>query len=170
MESNKRKTHIICFGNLWHGDDGFGVHVYNRLNNYSLAKDVSLFDGGILGFRALNYFEKCDRVIVIDAMEEKGSIGKLHELKLEDIEAPEQTFSSHAVNLSYLFHILPILFENKKIPKIDIFAVEINTKLKVFSDQLSEPIQKAVDGLIIKLKEEGLQIFGKDGSTTHHQR
>ena len=23
--------HIVCFGNLWQGDDGFGMHVFQRL-------------------------------------------------------------------------------------------------------------------------------------------
>ena len=23
--------HIVCFGNIWQGDDGFGMHVFQRL-------------------------------------------------------------------------------------------------------------------------------------------
>lgn len=148
------KVHIICFGNLYQGDDGFGIHVCNRLHEINLPEQVSIYDGGILGHRALHYFENCDRVIVIDAMENVGTPGKLQKLKLEDVEGPQETFSSHAINLNHLFHVLPIIFKEKKMPIIDIYAVEINIKLQHFTDQLTEPIAKAVEEITMAIKKE----------------
>ena len=37
--------HIVCFGNIWQGDDGFGMHVFQRLCDLqSLPSQV----GGVL--------------------------------------------------------------------------------------------------------------------------
>src|SRR5215510_11670253 len=39
--------HIVCFGNLWQGDDGFGMHVFQRLGAMrSLPPLARVFDAG----------------------------------------------------------------------------------------------------------------------------
>ena len=55
--------HIICFGNLWRGDDGFGIHVFRELNKGCvLPKHVKVFEGGVAGLQALPYFEDCRKL------------------------------------------------------------------------------------------------------------
>ena len=59
--------HVICFGNLWEGDDGFGIHVFRRLNERpGLPRQVRLFDAGIAGLGALGYFERCQKAAIVD--------------------------------------------------------------------------------------------------------
>ena len=52
-------THVVCFGNAWHGDDGFGAHVYRRLRERALPGGARLFDAGTAGLGALAYFDGC---------------------------------------------------------------------------------------------------------------
>jgi hydrogenase maturation protease len=62
--------HIICFGNLLLGDDGFGIHVFRRLKEgWVLPRHVRVFEGGVAGLQALPYFENCRKAIVVDALE-----------------------------------------------------------------------------------------------------
>ena len=47
------QTHIICFGNALHGDDGFGPTVYTHLGETALPPGVRLFCADTAGVGAL---------------------------------------------------------------------------------------------------------------------
>ena len=70
--------HVIGFGNLWQGDDGFGIHVLRRLGE--LPRHVKVFDGGIAGFGALGYFEACSKAVIVDALRTGGRVGRVRRL------------------------------------------------------------------------------------------
>ena len=49
--------HVVCFGNVWQGDDGFGMHVFRRLCEMrGLPPQVKVFDAGTAGLSALDVF------------------------------------------------------------------------------------------------------------------
>jgi Ni,Fe-hydrogenase maturation factor len=55
-------THVVCFGSAWHGDDGFGLHVYGRLREVeALPRGSRIFEAGTAGLDALACFERCAR-------------------------------------------------------------------------------------------------------------
>ena len=60
--------HVLCFGNLLQGDDGFGIHVYRRLCAEALPPCVRVFDAGIAGLSALAHFDGCERAVVVYAL------------------------------------------------------------------------------------------------------
>ena len=89
--------HIICFGNLWQGDDGFGIHVFRRLKDgVVLPKSVRLFEGGVAGLNALAYFEGCRKAIIVNRPKSAGEVGSVHRLGMTDLSDPELEFSLHS--------------------------------------------------------------------------
>ena len=79
--------HVICFGNLWQGDDGFGIHVFRRLRERpGLPRQVKLFDAGIAGLGALGYFEGCRKAVIVDALKTGGRVGRVRRLRLDDLD------------------------------------------------------------------------------------
>ena len=75
--------HIVCFGNVWQGDDGFGMHVFQRLcERQSLPPQVKVFDAGTAGLSALDYFENCRKVVIVDAIQTGGQIGSVQRIRL----------------------------------------------------------------------------------------
>jgi len=55
--------------NLWQGDDGFGVRVYQRLRSRrDWAAHVKIFEAGTAGLAALGYFEGCRKAVIVDAL------------------------------------------------------------------------------------------------------
>lgn len=137
------KTHVVCFGNSLQGDDGFGIHLLRRAQEQTWPDEVEFFDAGISGYRALNFFENCDHVVIIDAMNFESEEGRLHWLNFKDLELSFGQFSMHAVDLTHLFYVLPLVIPSEKMPKIDILAVEIK-KIIPFSEKLTPPIENAL--------------------------
>ena len=111
--------HILCFGNVLHGDDGFGIHVLRRLKeDYVLPRQVRVFEGGVAGLQALAYFENCGKAIVVDALIGAGIIGSVHRLNLEDLSDPEMEFSLHNIGVNHLLNVLPAYLGDAPPPEV----------------------------------------------------
>jgi hydrogenase maturation protease len=70
---------VAGLGNVFFGDDGFGVEVAQRLARRPLGDDVRVVDFGIRGFD-LTYalLEDWDAAILVDAMARGGAPGTLY--------------------------------------------------------------------------------------------
>jgi hydrogenase maturation protease len=75
---------VAGIGNVFLGDDGFGVAVVQRLAERPLPDDVCLLDAGIRGFDlALALLDTRRGAILIDVTRRGGAPGQLHVLEPE---------------------------------------------------------------------------------------
>lgn len=146
-------VHIICFGNLWAGDDGVGIHVFNELNRQRLDDGVRIFDAGLSGFGALNCFEHCDKAIVIDAVQGPAPAGSVHRFTLTDFPEHVPVYSSHDMGIEFLPHYLPIAFADRPLPQIVLFAVAIDPVDRI-SDALSPAVKNAIPEILHLVSRE----------------
>src|SRR5262249_61598507 len=66
--------HVICFGNLWQGDDGFGIRVFQRLCDRSdWPAHVKMFEAGTAGLAPPNYFEGWPEEVIRDQLQTCGA-------------------------------------------------------------------------------------------------
>jgi hydrogenase maturation protease len=140
--------HIVCFGSFWHGDDGIGIHVFHRLGETRcLSPHVKIFDAGVAGLSALEYFEDCSKALVVDAMKGYGPIGSVHRLRLEDFDPPKERCSMHSLGVDDLSAVLPIVFEGRTVPEVVVIAAEI-AEVRPFSCKLSHRMEATLDRMI----------------------
>lgn len=80
---------IACLGNIFLGDDGFGVEVARRLAGRSLPPEVTLKDFGIRGFD-LTYalLDPWDLIVMVDACPRGGEPGTIYLIEPDPVEAP----------------------------------------------------------------------------------
>jgi hydrogenase maturation protease len=78
------KVLIACVGNIFLGDDGFGVEVARSLSKRQLPESVSVKDYGIRGFDlAYALLEPWDLVIMVDALSRGEAAGTLYVIEPE---------------------------------------------------------------------------------------
>jgi hydrogenase maturation protease len=86
---------VAGIGNIFLGDDGFGVEVAQRLASKSLPENVRVTDFGIRGFDlTMAMLEDLDLVILADAAPRGGSPGTVYVIEPElpaDDEASQQS-------------------------------------------------------------------------------
>jgi hydrogenase maturation protease len=151
------RVHVVCFGNLLGGDDGFGIHVCQRLRGRALATtgaDAHVFDAGLSGLAALTHFEGCDVVLVVDALAYAGEEGRVERLQLADLSLPREAFSAHALDLNHLLHVLPIVFEGRAQPEVIVVGAQIRPPACGFSMELSPAIARAADEAVKRVEAE----------------
>lgn len=72
------RTLVAGVGNVFLGDDGFGVEVVRRLAERPAREDVSVVDFGIRGFDLTYALLEYERVILVDAAPRGGTPGTLY--------------------------------------------------------------------------------------------
>jgi hydrogenase maturation protease len=78
------KVLIACVGNIFLGDDGFGVEVARSLSKRQLPEGVSVKDYGIRGFDlAYALLGPWDLVIMVDALSRGEAAGTLYVIEPE---------------------------------------------------------------------------------------
>jgi hydrogenase maturation protease len=82
-----RRTLVACLGNIFLGDDGFGVEVARRLAREDLPDGTRVTDYGIRGMHlAYDLAEGWDATILVDAARRGGKPGTVYVIEPE----PEQ--------------------------------------------------------------------------------
>ncbi len=144
------KIGILGVGNLLLGDEGFGVHVVNRLQEeYRFPANVELLDGGTAGIMLSPFIEDKDILFVIDVVSLDAEPGSIHLFNHEDVcSGTIQTrMSPHQVGL---LEILDLCRLREKAPQriemITVVPADLSTRIG-----LSKPLARAMDTVIALL-------------------
>ncbi|MBN2126412.1 MAG: HyaD/HybD family hydrogenase maturation endopeptidase [Deltaproteobacteria bacterium] len=114
---------ILGIGSLLFSDDGFGIHVVNRLQElYEFPENVSVVDGGVLGLNLLGTISQADHLIVVDAVRNHGAPGSLYRLEGEAI--PERVRAKNSLHQVDFLEALTMCRVLDKVPETVILGVE----------------------------------------------
>jgi hydrogenase maturation protease len=95
---------VAGIGNIFLGDDGFGVEVVRGLTTRSMPEGVTVKDFGIRGFDlAYALLDPWDTVILVDALPRGGVPGTLYTLepdlsKMGDITSQNMAMNPHGMD------------------------------------------------------------------------
>lgn len=141
--SDHAAVHILCFGNAWHGDDGFGLHILRRLRaEHCLPPHVRAFDAGTAGLNALPLLEGCTKAVLVDAVRTGARIGQLYRVSLNDRVADVDARGMHGAGVEYLLAALPAAFGDGSVPELVLIGAEVGP-IAPFTAVLSPPVEAA---------------------------
>jgi len=93
------KILIACVGNIFLGDDGFGVEVARRLALKTLPPEAVVKDFGIRGFDlAYALMEPCDLTILVDACARGFAPGTVFLLEPDPLDESQPGIEPHGMN------------------------------------------------------------------------
>jgi hydrogenase maturation protease len=90
---------VACVGNIFFGDDGFGVEVARELDARDLPDRVVVVDYGIRGLDlAYALLEPWCAVVVVDAIARGGNPGDLYLLEIEPDADADEGIDPHSMD------------------------------------------------------------------------
>jgi hydrogenase maturation protease len=144
---------IACIGNIFQGDDAFGVEVAKQLANRRLPENVRLVDFGIRGFDlAYALMDGYDVTILVDAAPRGEAPGTLyliepdvHEIQTETAQpAMIDAHTMNPLNVLRVAHSMGAEF--KKLLLVGCEPQELGGSEGLMG--LSEPVQTAIGGAV----------------------
>ena len=141
-------VHVICFGNIWHGDDGFGIRVFKRLcEQRDWPAHAKLFDAGTAGLSALDYFDGCRKVVIVDALKSGGPPGLVRRFTMDEIGSPDDEYSLHQLGVNHLLAAVTAAFSGCVAPEVVVIGAEIG-KIDPFTNRLSPALEAALETVV----------------------
>jgi hydrogenase maturation protease len=96
---------VACVGNIFLGDDGFGVEIAKRLAGRRYSDGVEVVDFGIRGVDlAYTLLEGYDTVVLVDAVARGGAAGTLYLIEPEALD--DREWDPEATNVALNAHSL----------------------------------------------------------------
>lgn len=143
---------VACIGNIFLGDDGFGVEVARRLATRAQPDGVRVVDFGIRGFD-LTYalLDDYAATILVDAAQRGDAPGTLYVIEpdLDDVEASRgPVVDTHGMNpMKVLGMVKAMGGRPRRVLLVGCEPATFGPEDEGFMG-LSEPVQAAVDGAV----------------------
>jgi hydrogenase maturation protease len=156
--------HIIVMGigNPLMRDEGVGVRVIETLmSDYSFPENVELIDAGTMGMGILNLFQRCDYMLVVDAIDKTGEpAGTVVTLTPEDLAPNQVLHSLHDVRLVDVLQTAALVGTT---PEVDCVGVQIADM-----GDVSIGLTPAVEAAVPAAVEAVLAILAARGVAAEH--
>ncbi len=163
---NRKRVLVAGVGNIFLGDDGFGVEVVRRLAEREMPEGVEVKDFGIRGMDlAYALQEDYEVVIFVDAVprgEEPGTVYLIEPEIEEDGEVSLDTHGMDPVKVIKLSRALGAKSTRTLVVGCEPQVVLSGEDYDDMSMELSEPVQAAV-GEAVKLVESLVEEIGGEG-------
>ena len=168
QSAQKPRILIAGIGNIFLGDDAFGVEVIRRLAGLKLPQSVRVSDFGIRGFDlAYALQDGYENTILVDACPHGQAPGTLYviapDLKaLDDPEAPQAVVEAHAMNPMNVLRMARAM--NIEVKNVLLVGCEPETLGGEEGQmELSAPVKAAVDEAVKLVESLVNRILNGDG-------
>jgi hydrogenase maturation protease len=163
---SRKRVLVAGVGNIFLGDDGFGVEVVRRLAEREMPKGVEVKDFGIRGMDlAYALQEDYEAVVFVDAVprgEEPGTVYLIEPEIEDDGEVSLDTHGMDPVKVIKLSRALGATPIRTLVVGCEPRVVLSGEDYDDMSMELSEPVQAAV-GEAVKLVESLVEEIGGEG-------
>jgi hydrogenase maturation protease len=137
---------VAGVGNIFLGDDGFGVEVAQSLSRRQVPETVTVKDFGIRGFDlAYALLDPWDGVIIVDALPRGGAPGTLYVIEPDRSRAGEAEINPHGMDPVRVLNLAASM------GTISARVLVVGCEPQDFGDELegrmglSSPVQAAVE-------------------------
>lgn len=151
---------VVGVGNLFLGDDGFGVEVARRLLEAPVPDGVKVADFGIRGVHlAFELLDPPQLLIAVDAVSRGGAPGTLYVIDPELEAVPEMQADAHGMSLVAVFGQVRAM--GGRLPPIRIIGCDVEDVSERMG--LSDAVAQAVPEAMALVRELWTQVPAAGG-------
>lgn len=155
---------VVGVGTVIYQDEGIGV--YNQrflLDNYTFDGDVTLVDGGVLGFQLMTYYQDYDKVIIVDTITMEDEVGSIYNMPGEELlglGSYKQT--AHEVEIVEMLEICSLLEKMADVNIIGIVPKDIESVNVGLTDDMREKFPAFIKATLDELEKSGVKYTKKE--------
>ncbi|MCF6200512.1 MAG: hydrogenase maturation protease [Hydrogenimonas sp.] len=159
---------VVGAGTVIYKDEGIGVYAARFLEkNYNFSKDITIVDGGVLGFQLMTYYTDYEKVIILDTItmqdDEPGAIYNLPGEELLGLGSYKQT--AHEVEIIEMLEIAALNGNLSDVNIIGIIPEDIISVDISLSEKMIKSFPAFIEASLQELKRSGVDYYKKDKQT-----
>ncbi len=169
MSKIKNSFVLVGIGNIIFCDDGLGVYVAVYLEkNYVKPANLTIVDGGTLGFTLMTYYQEYDYVCIVGTTSEGERAGEVSYFSKDELlDQSRYKQSANEVEVAQMLEICSILDED--MAEVDIVVMkpyDIITVKTSLSDIAKDNFLKLIEKTLEVLKNQGIALKPKKRTVT----
>ncbi|MDA3908647.1 MAG: HyaD/HybD family hydrogenase maturation endopeptidase [Sulfurimonas sp.] len=153
------KTAIVGAGTVIYQDEGVGVYASRYIEeNFTFTDDVTLVDGGVLGFQLMTYYQDYDKVIILDTITMDDEVGSIYNLPSEELlglGSYKQT--AHEVEIIEMLEICSLLERMADVNIIGIIPKDIQSVNIGLTNEMKDKFHNLIDAAVVELDKSGIK-------------
>jgi hydrogenase maturation protease len=157
--ADRRRILVAGIGNVFLGDDGFGVEVARRLRDEPLGDGVDVADFGVRGVHLAYELAggEYDAAILVDAVPRGGAPGTLYALEPDADDRPAAPTDAH--NLTPEAVLAWVRRVGGRCGRVVIVGCEPGSLDEAM--ELSEPVAASIDGAMQMVRRLVVELTGE---------
>lgn len=163
-----KKIAVVGAGTIIYQDEGIGVYAAKYLEeNYDFEGDVTIVDGGVLGFQLMTYYQEYDKVIILDTITMDDSVGALYNIPSEELlglGSYKQT--AHEVEIVEMLEICSLLERMAEVNIVGIVPQDIESVNIDLTPKMKEIFPSMIATAIQELENTGVKVNKKTKFTS----
>ena len=165
MSKSPKNIALIGTGNIMFHDEGLGIYLTKYIQeNYHIPQNLTILDGGGLGFTLMTYYQEYDKVIVVGTTSKDGKAGEVFAISADDMMqegAVKKTATE--VEITMMLEICSFHEDMGEVQLISMVPKDIIEVKNGLTDTVLDAMPKLLDLTLLELQKDGIELEPKSG-------
>ena len=161
------KIALIGIGNIMFHDEGLGAYLVKYIEeNYEIPENLTVVEGGTLGFTLMTYYQKYDKIIVVGTGSKNGAVGTICCESAEEIMANEDNTrkTANEVEITMMIEICSFHEEMGEVQLITMVPEDIIEVKNGLTDAVLLHMPKLVEATLEELRISAIVLNKKSSA------
>jgi len=158
------KVALIGIGNIMFHDEGLGAYLVKYIEeNYEEHPNLTIVEGGTLGFTLMTYYQEYDKIIVVGTGSKEGPVGTISSENAEQVMANEASTrkTANEVEITMMIEICSFHEEMGEVQLITMVPRDIIEVKNGMTQEALLHMPKLIEETLEELKNSGINLEKK---------
>jgi len=157
------KIALIGIGNIMFHDEGLGAYLVKYIeSNYEIPSNLTVVEGGTLGFTLMTYYQEYDKIIVVGTGSKEGEVGTVFsETGEEVLQQGSVRQTANEVEITMMLEICSFHEEMGEVQLITMIPKDIVEVKNGLTPEVLEHMPKLVEATLTELERSGITLKRK---------
>lgn len=154
------KIALIGIGNIMFYDEGLGAYLVKYIErNYHIPTNLTVVEGGTLGFSLMTYYQEYDKVIIVGTASKDDEIGSIYSESSEEVMAQSATRqTANEVEITMMLEICSFHEDMGEVQLISMVPEDIIEVRNGLTDSVLSHMPKLVEATLEELENSGISL------------
>jgi len=159
------KIALIGIGNIMFHDEGLGAYLVKYIEeNYEAHPQLTIVEGGTLGFTLMTYYQEYDKIIVVGTGSKEGPVGTIASENAEQVMANESATrkTANEVEITMMIEICSFHEDMGEVQLITMVPHDIIEVKNGMTQEALAHMPKLINKTLEELENSGISLQRKD--------
>ncbi|UFH59621.1 HyaD/HybD family hydrogenase maturation endopeptidase [Sulfurovum mangrovi] len=155
------KIALIGIGNIMFHDEGLGAYAVKYIEeNYHIPENLTIVEGGTLGFTLMTYYQEYDKVIIVGTASKNAPVGTIFSESSEEVLNNSSIIRNTAneVEITMMLEICSFHEDMGEVQLITMVPEDIIDVCNGLTSSVLGNMPKLVDATLKELKDSGISL------------